>query len=260
MRTSTVSNGSNFPHPRYRISSLFFAFVLHRLHIEQILLVGDSAGGNLSLGLLSALTHPREDMPVLPEISREPLAGTFLISPWVTYKRTSRSMSTNLYKDCLSPTALQTWGDAYVGGVDLDPYNCPLEASAGWWSEVKTKQITVIAGRDEIFCSDIESFVQMLEVCATSLSGVGRAIDVVLTVILGGQPVTRFSLYGRGSPRCDLHERCTSTPHSGILPHSRQLDARADCERLKYASPPLHGCSIFASRKSARDERGRLSK
>lgn len=49
----------------------------------KIVIAGDSAGGNLTLGLISHLLHPHPDVPKV-ELSG-PLATTILISPWVKF-------------------------------------------------------------------------------------------------------------------------------------------------------------------------------
>ncbi|BAE66241.1 unnamed protein product [Aspergillus oryzae RIB40] len=48
----------------------------------NILLGGDSAGGNLAVGVLSHLSSPHEAIAKLDV--QEPLAGTVLIAPWTS--------------------------------------------------------------------------------------------------------------------------------------------------------------------------------
>ncbi|KIW80225.1 hypothetical protein Z517_06840 [Fonsecaea pedrosoi CBS 271.37] len=132
------------------------------IHPSRIIIAGDSAGAHLSLGLLSHLTHPQ---PELPKTSAtEPVAGTLLISPWVTFSTTAASMQTNRYKDCIDAGPLEKWSQAFIGDAVQDNYNMPLKASPAWWSNTKSKKICVIAGQDELFVDDIEAFVGKLKV------------------------------------------------------------------------------------------------
>jgi hypothetical protein len=52
---------------------------------EQILLGGDSAGGNLALGVLAHVIKPHPDVPVIASgegRGEERFKGVFLLSPW----------------------------------------------------------------------------------------------------------------------------------------------------------------------------------
>ena len=128
----------------------------------QVLLVGDSAGGNLALGLLSHFTHPNPLLPALSSAS--PIKGLQLISPWVTFELASPSVTRNMFKDNLSIGTLEIWGAAYTKGTTQDEYTTPLKSKPEWWREMKVKSISVIAGQDELFVDDIEHFVKIVKV------------------------------------------------------------------------------------------------
>lgn len=49
----------------------------------KIIIGGDSAGGNLTLSVLSHLMHPRSDVQEYK--LTEPFRGTMLISPWIAF-------------------------------------------------------------------------------------------------------------------------------------------------------------------------------
>jgi acetyl esterase/lipase len=50
----------------------------------DILISGGSAGGNLAVAVLSHIPHPHPD--VAPIKLQQPLLGTMLYSPWVSFK------------------------------------------------------------------------------------------------------------------------------------------------------------------------------
>jgi hypothetical protein len=136
---------------------------------RQIILAGDSAGGNLALGLLACLTHPRSDIPGVA--SNEALKATILISPWVTFETTALSFTRNRYKDALDAAAITQWSKNYIGDKAIDGYVCPLMAPEGWWKGAKTGDICVIAGAEELFVDDIDRFVKVLKVCWPQVNG-----------------------------------------------------------------------------------------
>lgn len=84
----------------------------NRVRPGQLVVGGDSAGGNLTLQLLSHLLHPLPDRAagVEERVERvslpEPLAGAFLVSPLVSRDFTGRSCRDNAACDMLSAAIL----------------------------------------------------------------------------------------------------------------------------------------------------------
>jgi acetyl esterase/lipase len=133
---------------------------------NQIVLVGDSAGGNLIYGLISHMLHPSRVLPPLPELP-VPLAGVLTISPWVTFKITSESMKRNYGVDCLDKYRLKSFGEAYYDGEGHDPYVEPLEAPENWWRGIGkvAARACITAGAREVMFDDIVSFSEILQSC-----------------------------------------------------------------------------------------------
>ncbi|KAK5275609.1 hypothetical protein LTR16_012315, partial [Cryomyces antarcticus] len=98
---------------------------------SDIIIGGDSAGGNLTLALMSHLLHPHPKLPKL-ELS-EPLRAAVLISPWVRFATTDDSARRNATSDMLPPAAAQRWSEAFLGGARLDEYNQPTIADDDWF-------------------------------------------------------------------------------------------------------------------------------
>lgn len=99
--------------------------------VNRILLGGDSAGANLALALLGHILHPHPQEDTVPKISLPEgtkLCGMLLISPWVTFRTDSKSMTRNALKDNIAPRALSRWASVFMGRVVEDPYNQPLSA------------------------------------------------------------------------------------------------------------------------------------
>jgi acetyl esterase/lipase len=81
---------------------------------------GDSAGGNLALGLMSHILHPH---PKLSDDLRidlsAPLAGAILTSPWVKFPTDDDSVKRNAGSDVICEGAADRWVGAFQGTVSL---------------------------------------------------------------------------------------------------------------------------------------------
>ncbi|KAI9376175.1 Alpha/Beta hydrolase protein [Aspergillus egyptiacus] len=123
---------------------------------EDILLAGDSAGGNLLLALVSHTVHqhPQVDPLDLPG----KLAGVALLSPWVTFDSSADAMRRNLHRDILALPVLKKWAAIFQGGAASDFYLEPLSAPSDWWQGFPAKEVLIMAGGDELFVDDIAKF------------------------------------------------------------------------------------------------------
>lgn len=145
---------------------------------SEIVLAGDSAGGNLALGVLSHLSHPHPS--IAPIGLAEPLRAAVLIAPWCSFETTADSFRRNAYKDCIGPSSLGPWSRAFMGGAAPDNYNQPLRAPAGWWEGLKVAEVLIVAGADEVLVDYVKELAAKMEVrCAPLLLGL-----VVMVVLL----------------------------------------------------------------------------
>ena len=129
---------------------------------SSILIGGDSAGGNLALGLLSHIIHPHPSV-VVPRVVelKTPLAGALIISPWVEFEINNvnrGSIKERYYSDVSSPTSLQTWGQHIRGGNYMDNYMEPINADVKWWEglDQAVSQILMWGGGGEILIDGIK--------------------------------------------------------------------------------------------------------
>jgi acetyl esterase/lipase len=127
----------------------------------NVIIGGDSAGGNLTSATLLHISHPHPEIDPL-ELSA-PLAGVFAYAPWVSFSPEWPSMKDNLWKDILTPDILTNWANAYRGGRVADSWNEPFTAPTEWWADAKTERILVLAGGDEILLSPIEEFYKKIK-------------------------------------------------------------------------------------------------
>ncbi|KAI0812923.1 alpha/beta-hydrolase [Xylaria sp. FL0064] len=131
---------------------------------SKIVIAGDSAGGQLGLGVVSHLLHPHPSIE--PLMLSSPLAGLALVSPWTGPTVTAaESAKRNAHRDVVNKAILEKWGAYAVGSATQDEYNAPLTANQDWWSGILTvvKAILVIGGTSEVLFDDITAFVDKLK-------------------------------------------------------------------------------------------------
>ncbi|THC96536.1 hypothetical protein EYZ11_003980 [Aspergillus tanneri] len=129
---------------------------------SNVIVGGDSAGGNLALTVLLHLSHPHPEIEPLDGYITSPLAGVFAFAPWVRFRTDWPSIQENQSKDLISGPVLEFWAKEYLGGFTGDVWSEPGRASLEWWMDASryTKKVLFLAGRDEILFSGIEEFVK----------------------------------------------------------------------------------------------------
>ncbi|CAK7233352.1 hypothetical protein SBRCBS47491_008579 [Sporothrix bragantina] len=127
---------------------------------DQILIGGDSAGGNLTAHLLSHLGHP--DANVSPPLKlSQPLLGAFLVSPWMSQDVSQRSVTENTI-DMLTAkngrdASRNFYGDKYRHVNMLDNKSSAFD---GMTSVVSNVYVT--AGQQEALRDQAVLFVDIL--------------------------------------------------------------------------------------------------
>ncbi|KAI5850387.1 Alpha/Beta hydrolase protein [Morchella snyderi] len=157
---------SRYPTQLIQAISLFEHILGSGISPSQIILGGESAGGNLILGLLSHILHPNPEFPILPELVSQ-IGGAIIISPWVSFDTNSESMQGyNSEHDTIFPGIIDAWASSYLGLKEArNPYSEPMRAPEGWWSDLQSvvKRILITAGAEEVMRDDLVKFSQVLE-------------------------------------------------------------------------------------------------
>lgn len=97
---------------------------------RDLIIGGDSAGGNLASQIMSHLLHPHPDAKEVSLAHGERIAGVFAVSPWVSARTNDRSMSDNALIDMLSPTIIRKLNHEHLGNHAL--YNAEKKRNQGW--------------------------------------------------------------------------------------------------------------------------------
>lgn len=168
--------------------------VIYKLHVSclldliqfyQIIIGGDSAGGNLSLGMMSIIKHSPPFVSPLELDS--PVAGVLLICPWVSFESSSGSYSDNASKDVHAAAQMHEWADDFVSLEERNNYSEPMIADTDHWRNLNCKDILILRGDYEIFRDDIEELGQNLEKAGVNVKSVNCARQVHIDCILDSQ-------------------------------------------------------------------------
>lgn len=140
----------------------------------DIIISGDSAGGNLALALLSHLLHPHPEVPAVKLDA--PLSGALIYSPWAGFSTDYPSFA-NVSLDMLSPLSLRKWSAMFLGRANSsnpeadpgpvtgDAYTESSKNPTSWWEGMQTicSEIFVCYGGDEVLADAIEELKFRLE-------------------------------------------------------------------------------------------------
>ncbi|KAF2809012.1 alpha/beta hydrolase fold protein-like protein [Mytilinidion resinicola] len=147
----------------------------------NITLGGDSAGGNLTIGVLAHLAHPNPAVPTLSLPSK--FHATFLISPWVSFNTFISSFETNAEKDAFDGRVLRLWSAAFLGSDSPfagDFYSEPVTAPASFWEGVANvvDEVLIWGGADEVLIEGIEEFMARFK---KGFGGAGGKVTTAIT-------------------------------------------------------------------------------
>lgn len=187
------------PYPtqlRQSIECLRHLVETERRSPADISLGGDSAGGNLAIGVLSHLAHPHPDIPALTLPGK--LHAALLISPWCSFNTHTPSYETNAERDCFDARPLQRWSTAFLGSDSPfagDFYNEPVTAPASWWEGTADviEEVLIWAGGNEILLDGIEEFSKRFTKgfggkggrVNTAITAKAAHIEMILELLLG---------------------------------------------------------------------------
>lgn len=128
---------------------------------SQIIIGGDSAGGNLVCGVLSHLAHRHEAIEELT--LGEPLSAAVMMAPWTALNNPDAGLAGYEGGDVLTKRSLEKWVGNYMGDATPDYYTDASRAPAQWFRGLPVKKILVMAGQHEYLLPEINTFVKTLE-------------------------------------------------------------------------------------------------
>lgn len=129
---------------------------------DQVVIGGDSAGGNLALALLAHIKQPH---PLSPTVERVPvdgeLKGALLISPWVSNTTTAASYGENSKKDYLTREAVEAFVRLWAPKEEL--WGDFFQAPTDFWAGLQVKRVLFTVGGFEVFRDDVRTLATLME-------------------------------------------------------------------------------------------------
>ncbi|WYZ40916.1 hypothetical protein EsH8_IV_001257 [Colletotrichum jinshuiense] len=135
---------------------------------SDLIIGGDSAGGNLACSVLRHICHPCH-LEIQPLKLDSRLAGVFLVSPWLSSKTTAASFKENNYLDmisaeCMSRATAELLHPRFPAKSKSDKSDLamamPMDGDLTWVDEISTAttSLYITGGQQEAFRDDIRSF------------------------------------------------------------------------------------------------------
>lgn len=161
--TYTLAPTAKYPTQlRQAVEALRYIATETKRSPSQIIIGGDSAGGNLVAGVLSHLTHHHEAIDEL-KLS-EPLVGAIMMAPWTALDPNAVQLGNYDGADIVTRPALKRWAEQYMGDAKPDYYTDASMAPPEWFRDFPVKKIVVLAGQNELLLPSINAFVKTIEV------------------------------------------------------------------------------------------------
>ncbi|WZH42191.1 Alpha/Beta hydrolase protein [Fusarium acuminatum] len=137
---------------------------------HDIIIGGDSAGGQLAVQLLSHLLQPQPTVPrvMLPV----PLAGAFLVSPWVARSTDDPSFIQNSALDMLSKPIVEAFTKELLGSnvkSTASPFPLDWDKSTLVGITSILTQLYVTVGEHEVFRDQVVTFKERVQLLNPSL-------------------------------------------------------------------------------------------
>lgn len=137
---------------------------------SDIIVGGDSAGGNLTMQFLGHSLHAQ---PGVPEIKlSEPFAGSFLVSAYVGRRHDLESFTAYHSNDMVSTPIIEnlvkqtmTAEDFEINKTKQNPWVHPLEADLGWFQDLDTvvRKLYITWGGREVMGSQSVALVEVFK-------------------------------------------------------------------------------------------------
>jgi acetyl esterase/lipase len=133
----------------------------------DLVIGGDSAGGNLTAQVLGHVLHPRPG--IQPLLLDSPLGGAFLVSPWLSTKTNTRSYKDNANIDMLTPSMMRDVAKRAFRGPEFEEdikanrgWSMPMEVDPAWFFglEKAVRSVYVTVGEQELFRDHVMQFVE----------------------------------------------------------------------------------------------------
>ncbi|KAF4345519.1 alpha beta hydrolase fold [Fusarium beomiforme] len=160
----TLAPGGKYPDQLRQAAIALNHLLQGGVNPRDLIIGGDSAGGNLVAQLAYHLLHPHVAVPVVK--LENPIAGLFLVSPWLSNRTDTTSFKEYGNVDMLSAALVERTSGYAVSMEDLEPKvdeahpALVMDGDLSWLSGLPTiaSALYVTVGRREVFSDAIIGF------------------------------------------------------------------------------------------------------
>ncbi|KAM5349683.1 hypothetical protein ACJ41O_006188 [Fusarium nematophilum] len=179
----TLAPGGQYPQQLREASAALNHILQSGIEPRDIMFGGDSAGGNLAVQLSYHILHPNPDVPLVK--LAHPVAGVFLVSPWVSDRTDTASFKENETIDILYSGLIQGASHYALRSEDAAPRSAeanPVLAMDGdvtWLRNLDdvTGALYITAGKQEVFRDAIVDFAEAVRGRCPSIGPVVEVPD-----------------------------------------------------------------------------------
>ncbi|KAJ6007297.1 alpha/beta-hydrolase [Penicillium herquei] len=153
--------GTKYPHQMMQAILSLKHLLASGYSPSNIIFGGDSAGGHISLSLLSCLHHrrPRHLNPIYDIEMTEPVKGCFLVSPLTSLNLNTVSFTKSFSVDVLGKEVVGRWGDLLIQDSPWQDeisqgygWGMALDVPESWWDGLSSvDEILITTGEEEVF-------------------------------------------------------------------------------------------------------------
>lgn len=143
---------------------------------SEIIIGGESAGGNMALAVLAHLQQPKPGITPLALPASDKFRGAVAISPRTANLATAESFRTNSGKDFMSEHSLVAITASWKPEADV--WAAPVLAAKGFWDGFRAEKLLLVVGADEVYRDDVCHTAKMMgarEVGVGSLDAKAKA-------------------------------------------------------------------------------------
>ena len=150
-------------------------YLLKQRAASDIIIMGDSAGANMCLGLLAHLHQPRPHIqPIFTPGEKEgetvpreqqKLGGALCISPRCANNNNAASYRYNQRRDIISGGSIEEMNKAVENWASVvnEVWNAPISGGKEFWKDIMAHRLLLVVGLDEVYVDDVKKFGAMID-------------------------------------------------------------------------------------------------
>lgn len=136
--------------------------VLKTRHPSQVVIGGDSAGGNLTLAVLAHIQRPHPRItPIEGGLAEQKLRAALCISPRANNECSAASYDFNAPFDIVGRDTMAKFTASWKPVIE-DVWATPVKGDKAFWSDTRAERILLVVGGHEVYLDDIKQLASLM--------------------------------------------------------------------------------------------------